>query len=162
MKQESNHELSGLLWQVVRLLFLQSRSTLEPLGVYPGQPALMHALHEHGGISQKAIADALMVKPATIAVMLKRMEKTGYIERRANPQDKRQTQVFLTEAGKEVELLLRKREQEAEEQCFLHFTPEEKVIMRRLCMQICENLHGYAEAGCKEPHHTEEENGTEC
>lgn len=162
MKQEDDFGLRRHLWQLVRLLFLQSKSALEPLGLYPGQPALLHALREHGGISQKAIADFLMVKPATVAVMIKRMEKTGYIERLENPKDKRQIQVFLTPRGEEVEILLRKKEKEEEKQCFSNFTPEEKVIMRRLCMQICENLIQYTIPKDRTEADTTKEDITKC
>ena len=76
-----------LLGEVVRLHFSLTHSNLEKEGLYPGQPPLLYALHHHGGLSQKDIAKKLNLKPATITVMIKRLEKSGIIIKTPDEKD---------------------------------------------------------------------------
>jgi DNA-binding MarR family transcriptional regulator len=80
------------------------------------------------------------VKPATITVMLTRMEKGGLIERKKDEQDQRVTRIFITEKGEEICKEAKMLVKQIEEECFKGFTVEEKVVFRRLLMQIKYNL----------------------
>ena len=75
-----------------------------------------------------------------MAVMIKRMEKTGLIKREQDEKDQRISRIFITDAGKEICSKLKTVHEQIEEEAFRNFTVEEKLLLRRLMMQLRENL----------------------
>ncbi len=73
---------------------------LDELGITYPQYLVLHALWEQDGRSVGAIAERLALESSTITPLVKRMEAAALVERRRNPDDERQVQVFLTEAGR--------------------------------------------------------------
>lgn len=64
-----------------------------------GQGKLLSILMENPGISQKALAELLHVRPQTLGEQLVKLETNGLIERRTNEYDKRVINIFLTDNG---------------------------------------------------------------
>lgn len=64
-----------------------------------GQGKLLSILMENPGISQKALAELLHVRPQTLGEQLVKLEINGLIERRTNDYDKRVINIFLTDNG---------------------------------------------------------------
>ena len=136
-KTDSLYHIFG---EIVKLHFTRSHNLLEELGVYPGQPPLLFTLFHKDGQSQKELADKLMIKPATITVMLGRMEKAGHVTRKQDAEDQRISRVYLTDKGRETCKHLKKIMNTLSEDCFKNFTEEEMIILRRLLMQVRDNL----------------------
>jgi DNA-binding MarR family transcriptional regulator len=76
--------------------------TLESLGLYRGQPRLLHVLWDREGITHSELARELHVQPATVTKMLQRMEKAGFLERKHDERDERVSRVYLTTRGREI------------------------------------------------------------
>jgi DNA-binding MarR family transcriptional regulator len=110
------------------------------LGLHRGQPPVLLALWEEEGRTHSEIADYLHVTPATMTKMLQRMERAGFVERKPDPEDGRVSRVYLTQAGREVRSDLQRVLEAFDEETFAGFTMEEKVLLRRLLLQIRENL----------------------
>lgn len=132
--------LYELFYQVMRLHFKTAHILFEKIGLYPGQPVLLFTLNKKDGQSQKELAKALNIKPATITVMIKRMSKAGLIEKKQNENDKRQSQIYLTEKGKEIVKHVDEIVQRINNQCFSNLTKEEEEILRQLFCKIKNNL----------------------
>ncbi len=132
--------LHSVFREVNRLHHYRMHMLLENEDVYPGQPPLLFSLLGKNGQSQKDLADRLNVKPATITVMLRRMEKSKLVERRQDTEDQRISRVYLTERGGEVCRKLLSIMESIDRECFSGFTEEEKMLLRRLFMQIRDNL----------------------
>ncbi len=126
--------------EIQRLHYYRSHTLLDEIGMYHGQPPMLFILNKKNGQSQKELADRLNVKPSTITVMLGRMEKAGLVERRQDDEDQRVSRVYITEEGKEVCKKANQVMKSLEEECFGNFTVEERVILRRLLLQIRDNL----------------------
>ncbi|RUS49233.1 MarR family winged helix-turn-helix transcriptional regulator [Cohnella sp. AR92] len=112
--------------------------------VYPGQPPLLLRLSDADGLSQRELAESKGVKPATLTVMLQRMEKTGLIRRAADEKDQRVTRVRLTDKGREAAEAVRHAINEVEARSFEGFLPEEKLLLRRFLLQMMDNLTSWA------------------
>jgi MarR family transcriptional regulator, organic hydroperoxide resistance regulator len=112
----------------------------EKFGVYPGQHALFFMLGKQGGLSQRELAEGIHIKAATITVMLNRMAKANLIERRPDQNDQRVTRVYLTEQGQSVLVQVKESLKTIEAECLNNLTPEEQILLRRLLMQIRDNL----------------------
>lgn len=140
MKCFEEDSLYHVFYQVIGLNYRRSQMLLDKIGIYPGQPPMLFSLLHKDGQSQKELSDKLRVKPATITVMLKRMEKVGLVERRHDADDQRVSRVYITEQGKEACEELKKVMSIIHGECFDNFTEEEKILLRRLLMQVRDNL----------------------
>lgn len=137
--------LYGLYGQVNRLHYSRMHVLLEKMAVYPGQPPLLFALGRQDGQSQKELAEKMRLKPATVTVMLNRMERSGLVERRADPDDQRVSRVYLTGKGQVVLGEAKAAMKVIEEELFANFTDEEKMLLRRLFIQMRDNLQKNSE-----------------
>ncbi|SCG84294.1 putative HTH-type transcriptional regulator yusO [Proteiniborus sp. DW1] len=126
--------------EILKLHFYRTHVLFDEIGVYPGQPHLLFVLNKEDGLSQSEIATKLDVKPSTVTVMLRRMEKANLIRRYQDTEDQRVTRVYITDEGRETCNKAIKITQKLEEECFGNFTVEEKIILRRLFMQMRANL----------------------
>lgn len=127
--------------RVIKSHYKRIHTLLEEIGLYPGQHPMLFMLGLKGGRSQKELAEKLNIKPATITVMITRMEKAGFVERKQDTEDQRISRIYLTEKGREVFSLVKEKFEEINEECFKNFTEEEKVLLRRLFLQMLENLN---------------------
>ena len=132
--------LDSLFAQICKLKHARIHTHLEALGLYRGQPSVLQALWEQEGLMHTELARRLQVQPATITKMLKRMEKAGFVERRPDPEDQRVSRVYLTEAGRAVRADVQQVWRKLDEEAFAGLTPEERAQVRRLFVQIRENL----------------------
>lgn len=76
------------------------RPVLEPLGLTHPQYLVLLALWEREPRTVKDLSDALALEPATLSPLLKRLEATGYIQRRRSATDERALEVRLTASGR--------------------------------------------------------------
>nr|WP_283243662.1 MarR family transcriptional regulator [Feifania hominis] len=119
---------------------------MEKLGIHPGQVPLFQALAAHDGQSQRELADSLCIKQSTMTVMIQRLERSGFVERRADEHDQRVSRVYLTDAGRDIAAQCAQILHGIQQQLLEGFTPEEIILMRRFSKQIKENLVRAAEA----------------
>ncbi|MFJ3490203.1 MarR family winged helix-turn-helix transcriptional regulator [Leifsonia aquatica] len=78
------------------------RPVLKPLSLTHPQYLVMLALWEREPRSVKDLSEALQLEPATLSPLLKRLETTGYVERKRSTADERALEVRLTPAGREL------------------------------------------------------------
>jgi MarR family transcriptional regulator, organic hydroperoxide resistance regulator len=76
------------------------RPVLEPMSLTHPQYLVMLALWEREPRSVKDLSEALQLEPATLSPLLKRLETTGYIERKRSTADERALDVRLTPTGR--------------------------------------------------------------
>lgn len=88
-----------------QLLKLLDRE-LAPLGLGPGRYAYLFALYIEDGRSQQALAAAIGADKAAAARSLVRLERDGYVQRVRDTRDRRQTNAFLTQRGKQLRPIL--------------------------------------------------------
>jgi len=75
------------------------RPVLEPLGLTHPQYLVMLALWEKSPRTAGEISDALLLEPATLSPLLKRLEAAGMITRNRRVTDERTLSIELTAAG---------------------------------------------------------------
>jgi DNA-binding MarR family transcriptional regulator len=90
--------------QAIRLLSLRHRARaaalLAPLGLHPGQEALLLELARTGPAIQAKLSEALGCEPPSVTLMTRKLEATGHIRRTPAPSDKRASVVELTDRGR--------------------------------------------------------------
>lgn len=145
MKELDKDSLYFIFLEILRLHYYRTHVLLEEVGIYPGQPPMLFILSNEGGQSQSELAEKLQIKPSTITVMLKRMENEGIVERRKDKLDQRITRVYITEKGRKLCDEAIKVMDKVQDECFANITAEEKIILRRLFMQMRDNLNNALE-----------------
>lgn len=129
-----------LFLEIQRLHYYRSHVLLDEIGVYHGQPHMLFVLSKEDGLSQKDLAERLNIKASTITVMLNRMEKANLVTRKQDNEDKRISRVYITEEGREIcdkSIAVMKN---IGVECFGTFTEEESIVLKRLFMEIKDNL----------------------
>ena len=140
LKPTESDSLNHLLIQVCRLHHARAHQLFEGIGVYRGQPPVLEALWEQDGQTHSELAARLHVKPATISRMIQRMGDADFLICKPDPDDQRVSRVYLTAVGKAIRPALEGVVRTFEADTFADFTLEERVLMRRLLMQVRENL----------------------
>lgn len=67
-----------------------------------GEIAVINFLRVEGdGVTPARISQEFNINTSRVAAILNSLSKKGYIERKANPNDKRKTNVYITDQGRE-------------------------------------------------------------
>ncbi|MET7335840.1 MarR family transcriptional regulator [Nonomuraea sp. NPDC005650] len=97
-------EQADALNQAIRLLSLRHRARaaalLAPLGLHPGQEALLLELARTGPMIQAQLSEALGCEPPSVTLMTRKLEASGHIRRAPAPSDRRASIVELTDSGR--------------------------------------------------------------
>ncbi|MEN3203800.1 MAG: MarR family transcriptional regulator [Atribacterota bacterium] len=140
MEENGKESLHALFLQILRYHFIRYHHLLGRIGLHRGQPLVLALLWEKDGRTQGEIAKTLRLRPATVTIVLRRMEKAGLLERKNDPEDLRVIRVCLTQRGKDLEKDVQAIHAILEEECFAHFTPQEKAILREFFIRMRDNL----------------------
>ncbi|WP_428678754.1 MarR family winged helix-turn-helix transcriptional regulator [Sphingopyxis sp.] len=79
------------------------RPILEPLGLTYTQYVALVALWEQDDQTVGALGEKLFLESNTLTPILKKLEQTGFIERRRDPADERQVRIRLTPKGRDLQ-----------------------------------------------------------
>lgn len=132
--------MGHLLAHTCRLHYARVHERLEKIGLYRGQPPMLHALWEQEGLTHTELAAHLQISPATTTKMIQRLERAGFIQRRSDPQDQRLSRVYLTEAGRVIRSQVEAIWSDIEAETFAGFSSEEKETLSDFYLRIQKNL----------------------
>lgn len=100
------------------------------------QKRILIILHESGGMTQRELTERLGVKPGSASEVIGKLESAGLILRTSSREDRRTTDIRLTEAGREkAEEALSQRKQRHQEM-FSCLSEEEKADFLRLLEKL--------------------------
>jgi MarR family transcriptional regulator, transcriptional regulator for hemolysin len=88
-----------LLHDVSRLMRASFDQRAQALGLTRAQWRVLVHLAPRQGINQSALADILELDAVTMGRHVDRLERDGWLERRADPGDRRAWRLYLTEAS---------------------------------------------------------------
>jgi DNA-binding MarR family transcriptional regulator len=103
-----NHSEMGLKQPAFLLAQLGAHAAsqfTERLGVLeltPADAGILRLLRVEAGPSQQELATRLRIHPSRLVAILDDLEKRGFVERRANPDDRRLYSLHLAQAGGEA------------------------------------------------------------
>ncbi|MEA4955681.1 MAG: MarR family winged helix-turn-helix transcriptional regulator [Pseudoflavonifractor sp.] len=92
--------------------------------------------------SQREVAHLLHLAPATVAVSLKSLERSGYVERRTDEKDARRNQVALTDKGHRAVELCGQSFRAVDGRMLAGFSTEERKQLSDYLRRMIENLGG--------------------
>jgi DNA-binding MarR family transcriptional regulator len=92
------------------------------------------------GISVTGLAELARVRKQTMAEAVDQLERLGYVERRANPSDRRSRLVFLTERGASVKPVTHATAARVEKRWAELTTPEDLEALRASLLRLLTEL----------------------
>lgn len=131
-----------LLAQVSQVFRSVSDAFTDQVDIPRGQATALCVIAREDGLTQSEIAERLSVQGATVTNMLQRLEESGLVIRRRDPEDNRLVRVYLTEAGLQKELSLNAQLGSMQELIFKGIGETERAVLRRQLQQIIENMTG--------------------
>ena len=123
---------------------------LKEENIHPRQMPLIIHLKKCEGCTQKELAEKMQVKPSTLNVMIGRMEKNGYIEKKQDEKDSRKSRIYFTEKGRSICEDGHKKFVMIQEKLQEYFTKEEQEELKRLLNKFCDCLDEQTEILKKE------------
>ena len=117
------------------------------MGLIAGQPRVLSQLFIKDKITQKELAEACCIEPATLSRALDRLEAMGYIIRNDKPQCRRSFLISLTEAGKKMAVKVKETFEGLEEEMMEGISDEEMDTIISLVSRIYDNLRNEEESG---------------
>ena len=140
MRRPELESIGSLFSQVSRLQHARAHELLEEQGLYRGQHRILRALWVQDGLTHTELGQQAHVRPSTISTTIQRMEKAGLVVRKHDAEDQRVSRVYLTESGRALQGDVEQTWNRLEEEMFAGLTLEEQIVLRRLFLQIHENL----------------------
>ena len=157
-KDKKQNSLQGAFMRLLHRYTEVNFGRMRDLGVHPGQLPFLKVISRQEGISQRELAERLHVKPPTVAVTVKRLEKAEVICRKPDPNDMRISRIYLTEKGvgisKQIEVVV----QANEEALTAGFSEEELEQMKSYFDRMLRNLDvlaNRANEGSRDPKEAE-------
>jgi DNA-binding MarR family transcriptional regulator len=111
-----------------------------------GQGRLLSFLLIQDGINQKELSELLRISAASVSELLNKLEADGYIKRKQNEEDKRVTNIFLTEGGKFFAQKMEEARGEVSKELFAALDENEQKQLLALISKITNSLSAKTEA----------------
>jgi MarR family transcriptional regulator, organic hydroperoxide resistance regulator len=132
--------LGFLLVQLARAHRNRLDSALGKLNLSVGQEHAVYQLARQAGIPQAQLAHSMFIDPSTATKMLARLERDGIIQRSPDPTDGRVSLVALTPYGQSLVQPVIAIWDAIETQLRQGMTEAEQILLRRLLVQMVQNL----------------------
>ena len=100
---------------------------------------IFHLAHSDG-ITQLELSKLVHLSPPTVSVTLKKMEEEGFVLRKSDETDMRQTKVFLSEKGRAVDENIRKSFNSINEQTVKGLSEKEMQTLKELLVKVRKNF----------------------
>ena len=128
------------LRRINRLQVRQMRRALDPHGYVGVMHLIVLYARKHPGASQEEIACFFGLDKASLARDARRLEERGHIVRRVNEADRRQNQLFLTEAGQAFAHVIDDIDRDIQRRMSAGFMQEEWQTLSALLSRVEQNL----------------------
>jgi DNA-binding MarR family transcriptional regulator len=114
---------------------------LSMIGVTAGEARVLAHISVCGALRQNHLADRLGVTAMSVTVFLDKLETSGLINRKCDPEDRRAKIVTLTDAAEPVIDQIHLAGKRAKNVAFDGVTTEEFAVFKLVCHKLCENLN---------------------
>jgi DNA-binding MarR family transcriptional regulator len=116
----------------------QFAERLKVIGLAPSDAGILRLLRVAAGLSQQELAAKLKIHPSRLVALLDNLEKQGFLERGANPDDRRLYSLHLTKDGGEALERIGKVAREHQEALLSTLTVDERDTLATLLLRIAD------------------------
>lgn len=102
-KKVFDRNIGFLVSDIARLMGVEYNRIMKPMGLTTPQFRMIMQLQRQDGVTQSSLANILAVGKVSTSGLIDRLEQSGWIERRADPNDRRSNLIYLTDKGHNIE-----------------------------------------------------------
>lgn len=139
-EQQQLLEIGYDLADVTRLIRAAFDQRMRAVGLTGAAWRVISSLNRVDGQTQASLAQRLEISRVAVGESVDRLEKSGHVERKADPADRRVWRLHLTPLSKELLPMMFATSAELHADCFRDLTPEDlahlKVTLGRLKARI--------------------------
>lgn len=135
----SEEECDGIEGRLMRQLRTCGRYLHHNGGKKSGQNRILSVLSRHGSMSQRELQETLGVQSGSLSEILSKIESNGYLIRNKSESDRRQTNVSLTDSGKEAAGEMDHCHEKNASDMFCSLTEEEKTELSGLLKKVLDD-----------------------
>jgi DNA-binding MarR family transcriptional regulator len=140
MNPSANNSLFYMLHDATRQLRKHFDRRATRLELTRAQWRALKATSRQEGLSQTELADLLDMEPIPVGRVIDRLEKTGFVERRADPADRRRWRLYLTPKAHAVVGEMETIADELRNDALRDVDPNDLDALMRVLARIKENL----------------------
>lgn len=137
---KENMPVQLLIAQVGHMYKWYVDDQLKDTQLKPGQAGILVILQMIGPMSQRELADRIQITPPSVNVAIQKLEKAGYVRKEQDEKDQRMTRICLTKSGEEIIGNMHDIIRRTEETLLKNMSTEEKILVRRLLLQMIDNV----------------------
>lgn len=135
--------LMGLMGIVQHKMMNTAKGMYREFDMNRSQAAILFTLHRRETMSQRELAQELNMTAPSITSAIQKMEREGYITRRADEADQRVMRLALAKRGRACIQSVQEVGGRMDEIILGGMSLEEKLLFRRLMLQVRDNLENY-------------------
>lgn len=135
---EKRGEPAFLIAQLGAHAASQFAERLKVLDLAPSDAGILRLLRVSAGLSQQELGARLGIHPSRLVAILDNLEKREFVERRANPDDRRLYSLHLTMGGEEMLGRIGKVAREHQEALLAALKIEERETLGTLLLRIAD------------------------
>lgn len=140
MTDSPNETLGFIVHDVARMMRWEFDRRAGAIGLTRSQWSVLAHLLRANGMQQKELAEQMDITAITLTGLLDRMERDGWVERRADPDDRRAKRVYLTEKVAPVMKELRALGREVRKTALQGLSETEQQTLMSLLLKVRSNL----------------------
>lgn len=140
MAESPNESLGFVVHDVARMMRWEFDRRAAGVGLTRSQWSVLVHLFRTDGIQQKELAELLDITAITLTGLLDRLERDGWVERRADPVDRRAKRVYLTEKVAPVMKELRGLGRDVRKVALAGLSDSEQQTLMNLLLKVRSNL----------------------
>lgn len=108
-------------------------------GLAPSHGAILGMLYWHGTVSMTEMAKRIHRDNSTVTTLIEKLVVLGYVKKAKDPNDRRITNVCLTEKGRALQPVFERISQKLLERLYQGFSELEKEMLVRLLERVLKN-----------------------
>lgn len=138
-----------VLHEAARLLSKRFDQKARAIGLTRAQCSVLFRLSMQEGLNQARLAELMEMEPISLARLVDRMEQAGWIERRADPADRRARRLYMTAKAKPVYERMIAVGLETRGEALAGISQSDRDRIVDLLIQVRRNLSERGEAGAR-------------
>jgi len=111
-----------------------------------GEVAVLNLIAINPGLSQKDLAQAIVLRKSALTKLVNELECVGLIERRKEAADKRLNALYLTDAGEARVGRMRRDMARLQEELLAPLSPAERAMLFELLWRLVDSASGTSDA----------------
>jgi MarR family transcriptional regulator for hemolysin len=140
MAYDPERSFGFLLHDIARLMRKTFDQRARSLGLSRAQWQLLVHLSRHEGINQSGLAEILEIENITLGRLVDRMEEAGWVERRADPRDRRARLLYTSEKVAPVMERMRELAEATRNEALAGLSPAQRDALIDTLIQVRGNL----------------------